>query len=62
MGLGRHAHQGRVILVVGLDNELHHVAVLALGILLDIDAGQELDAVKFVETLDAPGGRCVVAC
>jgi hypothetical protein len=42
---GGHACQGDVVLVVRLDSDLDHIAVLTLAILFDIDAGQELDAV-----------------
>ena len=42
--------------MVGFDRDLDHVAILALGILLDIDTGEKLNAVQLVETLDAAGG------
>ena len=34
-----------IVLVVGLDDLAEDVAVLALGILLDLDLGEKLDAV-----------------
>ena len=54
--LWHHAHQRRVVLVIGFDGQLDHVAVLALGVLLDIHAGQKLDAIQVGETVDTPGG------
>ena len=42
--------------MIGFDRDLDHVAVLALAILLDVDAGEELEAIQFVEALDAARG------
>jgi hypothetical protein len=41
--------------VIGFDGQLDHVAVLALGVLLDIHAGQELNTIQVGEAVDAPG-------
>src|SRR5574343_313574 len=51
----RHAHQLRVVGMVGFDRNLDDVAILSFGILLDIDTCEKFDAVQFMEPLDTAG-------
>ena len=49
--------------MVRLDRHLDHIAIRTLGVLFDINANDEFDAIQLVKALDAARGgglRCVV--
>lgn len=50
MIFGRRAHDIGVVGVIGFDRERDDVAIQTIGVILDIDAGEELDAVQLVES------------